>query len=99
MTVPDDAPVLDRLYATIQQRKAAAPAGSYTASLFAGGRARIAQKVGEEAIEVVLASAFGQDERVVYESADLLYHLLVLLADHDIAPEAVYAELERRMKS
>jgi phosphoribosyl-ATP pyrophosphohydrolase len=94
--VPDN--VLDRLYATIQERKQNAPPGSYTASLFAQGRARIAQKVGEEAIEVVVASVQGQDDRVVYESADLLYHLLVLLAEHGIAPQAVYSELERRMK-
>lgn len=91
-------PVLDQLYATIRQRRQAAPAGSYTARLFAEGRARIAQKVGEEALEVALASVQGQDDRVVYEAADLLYHLLVLLAEHDIAPDAVYNELERRMK-
>ena len=96
--MPATTAVLDRLYATIRERKANAPAGSYTASLFAGGRARIAQKVGEEAIEVVVASIEGKDERVVYESADLLYHLFVLLAGHNIPPDAVYAELERRMK-
>jgi len=89
---------LDRLYAIIEQRKANAPAGSYTASLFAKGQQEIAKKVGEEAIEVVLASAASQDERVIYESADLLYHLLVLLSYHNIKPEVVYLELERRMK-
>jgi phosphoribosyl-ATP pyrophosphohydrolase len=89
---------LERLYATILDRKANAPAGSYTASLFAKGRPEIAMKVGEEAIEVVQASALGQDDRVIYESADLVYHLLVLLAAHDIAPEDMYQELERRMK-
>jgi len=91
-------PVLDQLYTVICGRRQASPAGSYTARLFAEGRARIAQKVGEEALEVALASVQGQDERVVYESADLLYHLLVLLAEHNIAPDAVYNELERRMK-
>lgn len=96
--MPDTPPVLDQLYATICQRRHTAPAGSYTARLFAEGRARIAQKVGEEALEVALASVQGQDDRVVYESADLLYHLLVLLADHGIAPDIVYEELERRMK-
>jgi phosphoribosyl-ATP pyrophosphohydrolase len=90
--------VLDRLQAVIQERKAHAPAGSYTARLFAKGPAEIAKKVGEEAIEVVQASARGQNERIIYESADLLYHLSVLLAAHDIAPEAVYQELEKRMK-
>ena len=54
--------------------------------------------VTAKAIEVVVASVEGQDERVVYESADLLYHLFVMLAEHNIAPEIVYRELERRMK-
>ena len=96
--MPANAAALDRLNETIQQRKAAAPAGSYTASLLAKGPAECAKKVGEEAIEVVQASALQQDDRIIYESADLLYHLLVLLAAHNIAPDAVYAELERRMK-
>ncbi len=96
--MPANAAILDRLNETIQQRKASAPAGSYTASLFAKGPAECAKKVGEEAIEVVQASALQQDDRIIYESADLLYHLLVLLAAHNIAPDAVYAELERRMK-
>lgn len=89
---------LERLYSTILERKAHAPAGSYTASLFAKGRPEIAKKVGEEAIEVVQASALAQDDRVIYESADLVYHLLVLLAAHNIAPHDIYEELERRMK-
>ena len=92
------ADVLDHLYAIIQERKANAPAGSYTATLFAKGTGEISKKVGEEAIEVVLASARETDDRIVYESADLIYHLLVLLAAHEIPPDAVYAELERRMK-
>ena len=96
--MPANAAALDRLNETIQQRKAAAPAGSYTASLLAKGPVECAKKVGEEAIEVVQASALQQDDRIIYESADLLYHLLVLLAAHNIAPDAVYAELERRMK-
>ena len=93
-----NAAILDRLYAIVQERKANAPPGSYTASLFAKGQVEMAKKLGEEAIEVIVASSQGQRERIVYESADLLYHLLVLLAHHDIAPDAVYAELERRMK-
>jgi phosphoribosyl-ATP pyrophosphohydrolase len=90
--------VLDRLNTVILERKANAPAGSYTASLFAKGAPECAKKVGEEAIEVVQASALGKEERIVYESADLLYHLYVLLAAHNISPDDVYAELERRMK-
>lgn len=93
-----DRAALERLYATILERRANAPAGSYTASLFAKGQAEIAKKVGEEAIEVVQASALDKRERVVYESADLVYHLLVLLAAHNIALDDIYQELERRMK-
>lgn len=91
-------PTLDRLYTIIQERKANAPTGSYTAALFAKGRGEIAKKVGEEAIEVILASVQEQDDRVIYESADLIYHLFVLLAAHNIKPQAIYTELERRMK-
>jgi phosphoribosyl-ATP pyrophosphohydrolase len=89
---------LDRLAGIIRERKESAPAGSYTASLFAKGVTECAKKVGEEAIEVVQASALNQEERIVYESADLIYHLLVLLAAHDIDPNDIYRELERRMK-
>ena len=97
MSSPPSA-VLDRLYDIIQERKLGAPPGSYTAALLAKGRTEIAKKVGEEAIEVVLASAQAKNDRVIYESADLIYHLFVLLAAHDIAPSDLYAELERRMK-
>jgi phosphoribosyl-ATP pyrophosphohydrolase len=96
--MPVEAATLDRLSAIIQERKQSAPSGSYTASLFAKGVAECAKKVGEEAIEVVQASALNQDDRIVYESADLLYHILVLLAAHNIDPDDVYRELERRMK-
>lgn len=92
------AEVLDRLSDIIAQRKANAPPESYTAALFAKGPTECAKKVGEEAIEVVQASALAQDERIVYESADLLYHLYVLLAAHGIPPESVYQELQKRMK-
>lgn len=93
-----DAETLDKLCTIIQERKVSAPAGSYTASLFAKGEAEIAKKVGEEAIEVVQASAQGRADRIISESADLLYHLLVLLVAHNIAPGEVYSELEKRMK-
>jgi phosphoribosyl-ATP pyrophosphohydrolase len=89
---------LDHLASIIQERKQSALSGSYTASLFAKGATECAKKVGEEAIEVVQASALNQEDRIVYESADLIYHLLVLLAAHDIDPNDVYRELERRMK-
>lgn len=87
---------LTRLGATIQARRGADPASSYTASLFAKGRPAIAQKLGEEAVETVIA-ALGPDSRaIVPEAADLLYHLLVLLADAGLTLDDVRAELARR---
>ncbi len=89
---------LERLYATIASRKTNPPPGSYTAQLFEKGLVEISKKVGEEAIEVIVAT-LGQDEaRVVSESADLVYHLLVLLAARGVEWRAVEAELERRRK-
>ncbi|KQN93110.1 phosphoribosyl-ATP pyrophosphatase [Sphingomonas sp. Leaf231] len=87
---------LDRLFATIASRKGADADGSYTASLFARGRGRIAQKLGEEATETVIA-AMGQNARaIVPEAADLLYHLFVLLADAGLTLDDVRAELAQR---
>lgn len=87
---------LARLEATVRARRGADPASSYTASLFARGRPKIAQKLGEEAVECVIA-AMGPDPRaIVPEAADLLYHLLVLLADADLSLDDVRAELARR---
>ena len=88
--------IFDRLQATIAARKGADAATSYTASLFAHGRARIAQKIGEEAIETVIAACGRDDEKIVPEAADLLYHLLVLLADAGLTLDDVRAELARR---
>lgn len=87
---------LDRLEAVIRARRRAEPGSSYTASLFAQGRLRIAQKLGEEAVECVIA-ACGPDPRAIApEAADLLYHLLVLLADADLSLADIRAELARR---
>lgn len=88
--------ILDRLQATIAARKGGDANDSYTASLFAKGRARIAQKLGEEAIETVIAATSGDDAKIVPEAADLLYHLLVLLADAGLTLDDVRAELARR---
>ena len=88
--------VLDRVYAVIRDRKAHPREGSYVASLFAGGLDRILKKVGEEAGEVVIASKNGGPEQIVWETADLWFHTLVALGYHEIPPEAVFAELERR---
>lgn len=87
--------VLDKLYAVIESRKGADAASSYTAKLFDAGMAEIARKVGEEAVETITAALSNQDT-VTAESADLLYHLLVLWAEAGIKPEEVWAELARR---
>lgn len=87
---------LEKLEAMIRSRRAADPAASYVAKLFARGRAKIAQKVGEEAVETVIAALSGDRDAVTAESADLLFHLTVLLAELDIPLADVLAELERR---
>lgn len=89
--------ILERLYALILTRKGGDPTTSHTAKLFARGRAKIAQKVGEEAVETALAAAALKDhDEVVGESADLLFHLLVLWADCGVTPAEVWEELRRR---
>ena len=90
--------LLDDLYSVIASRKGGNPEDSYTASLFEKGLAKIAQKVGEEAVETVIDGVSGPRERVISESADLLYHLLVLWAARDVTPEEVWDELAKRAK-
>lgn len=92
-----DGSILDRLYATILSRRGGDPALSYTAKLMSEGTARIAKKFGEEAVETVIAALAGESEPIVGESADLLYHLLVLWEDAGVAPEDVWRALEARM--
>jgi phosphoribosyl-ATP pyrophosphohydrolase len=87
---------LDRLWAMIEARRGADPTLSYTAKLLAAGPPKAAQKLGEEAVEAVIAAVAADEKALVAESADLLYHLLVLWAARGIAPDAVWAELERR---
>ncbi|MEJ1960775.1 MAG: bifunctional phosphoribosyl-AMP cyclohydrolase/phosphoribosyl-ATP diphosphatase HisIE [Gammaproteobacteria bacterium] len=87
---------LSKLEGVIEQRVAENPEGSYTARLFAKGPKRIAQKVGEEGLEVALAAVAETDDHVISESADLLYHLLVLLKSRGITLGRVVAELESR---
>jgi len=91
-----DSDILERLFETIKGRLGDSPDTSYTAKLFTQGRGEIARKVGEEATETIVASLAEGDEKVVSESADLLYHLLVLWADVGISPAHVWAELARR---
>ena len=87
---------LNNLYRTILDRKTNPKPGSYTNSLFDAGLPRIAQKVGEEATEVVVAALSQENARLVAEIADLAYHVLVLMAEKGITPEDVAGELERR---
>lgn len=87
---------LSRLESTIAQRRSADPASSYVAKLTAKGREAIAQKVGEEAVETVIAAMSAGPEQVVSESADLIFHLAMLLADCGVGFEDVFAELDRR---
>lgn len=90
--------VLEKLYEVVEERKRELPEGSYTAELFKRGEDRILQKVGEEAIETILALKSGKREEAVYEVSDLLYHLVVALVDKGITLEEVSQELQRRMK-
>jgi phosphoribosyl-ATP pyrophosphohydrolase len=88
--------ILSRLYDTVVARKNADPGSSYVASLVAKGPAKVAQKIGEEATETVIASAQGHKGSIIAESADLLFHLLILWAVHGITPDDIAHELERR---
>jgi phosphoribosyl-AMP cyclohydrolase / phosphoribosyl-ATP pyrophosphohydrolase len=90
--------ILSRLATIIAQRAAERPKGSYTAELLAGGTGKASQKVGEEAVEVVVAANSEDDERLASEAADLLYHLLVLLQARGVPLDAVLLELQRREK-
>ena len=87
---------LTRLEATIARRLTASPEESYVAKLNSKGLAKIAQKVGEEAVETVIAAMSGTREELVSESADLLMHLIVLLQKQGVSLEQVMAELDRR---
>lgn len=88
--------VLDRLYATIASRKGADPSVSHSARLLSRGSAKVAQKFGEEAVECVIEAVAGTSDALIAESADVLYHLLVMWVDRDVQAQEVWAELERR---
>lgn len=87
---------LQTLEQTIRQRRSADPSASYVAKLAAKGRAKIAQKVGEEAVEAVIAAMADDRQDLIGESADLIFHLMMLLADLDVPFDAVLDELDRR---
>lgn len=89
--------VLDELGRMLAQRREADPDSSYVAALYGKGRNKILEKVGEEATEVLLAAKDGDRDALVAETADLWFHSLVMLAEQDLGPEAVLAELERRL--
>lgn len=88
--------ILNRLAATLESRRQADPAGSYVARLYGKGLDAILKKIGEEAAETILAAKNGEREQIVYETADLWFHCLVLLAQQGIHPDEVLAELARR---
>ena len=87
---------LHQLEQILADRKGADPDSSYTASLYARGTKRISQKVGEEGVEVALAATSGDKAELVCESADLIYHLLVLLQDQNLTLEDVINKLKQR---
>lgn len=94
--LPHGAGFLAQLDSLIHERRAQMPEGSYTTSLFEAGKARMAQKVGEEGVELALARMKGDRDEMANEAADLLYHLMVLLADADMALEDAVAVLRSR---
>ncbi len=93
--VPDFA-VIDRLHALITTRRDADPRRSHSARLLARGTRKVAQKLGEEAFECLIEAVAGDREGLIGESADVLYHLVVLWVDQGVAPQDVWRELRRR---
>ncbi|NWG86358.1 MAG: phosphoribosyl-ATP diphosphatase [Hydrogenophilaceae bacterium] len=88
--------ILDRLAQTLEARKQADPQSSYVAKLYAKGLDAILKKVAEEAAETIMAAKDGERDKIIYETADLWFHSLVLLAQQGIRPDEVLAELARR---
>ena len=88
--------VIDKIYEVILDRKRNLREGSYVSSLFKNGKDKILKKIGEEASEVVIGSKNDKKEEIIYEIADLWFHTLVLLGYHDISPEEIYKELQKR---
>jgi phosphoribosyl-ATP pyrophosphohydrolase len=89
---------IETLFGIIQSRKENSYEGSYTSSLFREGLPTIAQKVGEEGTEVIIAALIQNDQRLIEEVADLTYHTLVLLSARGLTPAHIFAELEKRHK-
>ncbi len=93
---PGAAGVLDRLHDVVTQRRAADPTVSHSARLLSRGTAKIAQKFGEEAVECLIEAVGGNRAALIAESADVLYHLIVMWVDAGVRPDEVWGELERR---
>lgn len=91
-----DISVLNRLYDVVQSRKGTDPSVSHSARLLSRGTYKIAQKFGEEAVECLIEAVAGRKDLMIGESADVLYHLIVLWVDAGITPDQVWAELQRR---
>ena len=94
--VESDAIVLDRLFAVVESRRDADPTISHSARLLSRGAAKVAQKFGEEAVECLIEAVAGNRDALIAESADVLYHLLVLWVSSGVTPPEVWAELIRR---
>jgi len=92
----EDIEILQRLYDVVLQRRKADPDESYVAKRFKQGTAKIVQKFGEEAVETVIAAMREDKEEVISESADMIFHWLLLLADVGVRPEEVWKELDHR---
>lgn len=91
-----DTAILNRLAETIESRKSADASSSYVAKLFHGGQDKILKKIAEESAETIMASKDGNADQVIYETADLWFHCLILLAYHGLTPDDVLKELARR---
>ena len=87
---------MDELFATLRERKLNPTPNSYTASLLSAGEDEIVKKIGEEVVEIILAAKGQGDQRVVEETADLIYHLMVLLVSRDLSWDDIRAELKKR---
>ncbi len=88
--------ILQHLSEVLEQRKGADPASSYVAGLYAKGLDAILKKIGEEATETVIAAKGGDAQQIIYETADLWFHTLIMLAQQGLGPQAVLEELQRR---
>ena len=88
--------ILQQLSEVLEQRKGADPASSYVAGLYAKGLDAILKKIGEEATETVIAAKGGDARQIIYETADLWFHTLIMLAQQGLGPQAVLEELQRR---